>query len=128
PDRSLGLRLLFECLTQATFPKEAFARKQAQILSAIADAERQPEAKARQLYRKLTYGKHPYARPAMGLRETVVALTPEDCLAFYKQVFVPNNTVVAIVGDFDSKQVIEEATRLTENWKPSSPITKPQTA
>ncbi|HLN33285.1 MAG TPA: pitrilysin family protein [Gemmataceae bacterium] len=128
PDRSLGLRLLFECLTQATFPKEAFARKQAQILSAIADAERQPEAKARQLYRKLTYGKHPYARPAMGLRETVAALTPEDCLAFYKQVFVPNNTVVAIVGDFDSKQVIEEATRLTENWKPSSPITKPQTA
>jgi zinc protease len=32
-------------------------------------------------------------------------------------VFVPNNTTVAIVGDFDSKDVIEEVKKLTADWK-----------
>jgi zinc protease len=69
------------------------------------------------LYRELVYGKHPLGRPSMGKRKTVEPLTPEDCAAFYKRVFVPNNTILAIVGDFDSKQVIDEVTRLTADWK-----------
>jgi zinc protease len=125
PDRSLGLGVLFECLTQANFPQAAFAREKAQQLSAIADAERQPEAKGQMEYRRLAYGKHPYGRPSLGTRETVQALTPEDCRNFYRQVFVPNNIMVAIVGDFDSKQVLDEITRLTAEWK-QSPLPKPE--
>ncbi|HLJ95217.1 MAG TPA: pitrilysin family protein [Gemmataceae bacterium] len=125
PERSLGLGVLFECLSQATFPQDAFAREQAQQLSAIADAERRPDAKAQMEYRRLAYGKHPYGRPQLGRRDTVQALTPEDCRTFYRQVFVPNNTIVAIVGDFDSKQVIDEVTRLTAEWKRSE-LPKPE--
>jgi zinc protease len=123
PERSLGLSLLFECLSEARFPEDAFAREKAQQLSAIADAERRPEAKAQMVYRQLAYGKHPYGRPSLGRKETVEPLTPADCRAFYRQVFVPNNTIVAIVGDFDSKHVIEEVTRLTAGWK-SAPLPK----
>ena len=72
------------------------------------------------VYRRLAYGKHPLGRPTLGQRQTVEALTPDDCRHFYHQVFVPNNTMVAIVGDFDGKQVIDEVTRLTANWKQSS--------
>src|SRR5581483_5082294 len=100
--------------------------KQVALLSAIEDAERQPDYKARLLFRKLAYGSHPYGRPGMGRHETVAALTPADCLAFYRQAFVPSNTVVAIVGDFDSKQVIEEVTRLTADWKPGT-VSRPKT-
>jgi zinc protease len=123
-ERSLGLSVLFECLAQANFPQDAFARERAQQLSAIADAEHQPEAKAHMVYRRLAYGKHPYARSRLGRRETVQTLTPDDCRNFYHQVFVPNNTIVAVVGDFDSKQVIDEVTRLTANWK-KSPLPRP---
>src|SRR5262249_16228161 len=120
PERSLGLNVLFECLAQANFPQDAFARERAQQLSAIADAEHQPEAKAHMVYRRLAYGKHPYAWPQLGRRETVETLTPADSRNFYHPLFVPNNTMVAIVGDFDSKQVIDEVTRLTAGWKQSS--------
>jgi zinc protease len=125
PERELGLRVLFECLSQAIFPQEAFAREKAQQLSAIADAEHQPDAKAYMVYRRLAYGKHPLGRPMLGRRETVQALTPDDCRRFYHHVFVPNNTMVAIVGDFDSKQVIDEVTRLTAEWK-REPLPKPE--
>jgi zinc protease len=126
PDRSLGLGLLFECLSQANFHKAAFARKQAQLLTMIADADRQPDMKAQEVYRGLAYGKHPYGRPSMGRIKTVRALSPADCEAFYKKVFVPNNTTVAIVGDFNAQEVIQEVLQLTADWK-KVPLSRPET-
>jgi zinc protease len=125
PDRHLGLSLLFECLSEANFPKESFARERARLLSEIKEAERQPETKAQQTYTQLIYGRHPNGRPQLGRFEAVEKLTPEDCAAFYHRLFVPNNTVVGIVGDFDSKQLIDEVTRLSANWK-QAPVAKPE--
>jgi len=45
PHRHLGLELLFECLTQASFPKDAFARERAKLLSLIDESEQQPRNK-----------------------------------------------------------------------------------
>src|SRR5262249_9216325 len=61
--------------------------------------------------------KHPYGRPSNGTEKTVKPLTREDCVAFHRRVFVPNNTVLAVVGVFDSKEVIEEVKALTAGWK-----------
>jgi zinc protease len=126
PQRSLGLGLLFECLTQPTFPKDAFARKQLQQLSAIDEAETQPAHRARQGFMAAVYGKHPYGRPSLGTRQTVEKLTAADCATFHKKVFVPNNTIVALVGDFNSKDVIEEVKRLTADWQ-KAPLERPTT-
>jgi len=117
PDRSLGLGLLFECLTKPAFPKQAFAREQHRLLSEIDDAEQEPDTRAQLVYRALVYGKHPYGRPQLGYHETVAELTPADCRRFHQSLFVPNNTMVAVVGDFDAKEVIDEITRLTRDWK-----------
>jgi zinc protease len=117
PDRSLGIGLLLECLTQANFPADGFKREQAQLLSAIDDSDRQPDALARKIFRAMAYGKHPLGRPALGVAETVKKLTPADCQEFHRQMFLPNNTTIAFVGDFDTKQMVEEVTRLTAEWK-----------
>ncbi|HEY1861934.1 MAG TPA: pitrilysin family protein, partial [Gemmataceae bacterium] len=117
PQRSLGLGLLFECLKDANFPKDSFSREREKLLNEIDDAEQRPDMKASMTYRKLVYGKHPFGRPSFGTRATVEKLTPEDCAAFHKKIFVPNNTTVAIVGDFDSKEVIDEVKKLTADWK-----------
>jgi zinc protease len=133
PQRDLGLSLLFECLTQANFPKDAFAREKAKQLNEIDDAEQRPDLKAQTTYRKMVYGKHPLGRPALGTRASVEKLTADDCAAIYKKVFIPNNTIVAICGDFDTKEVIDEVTKLTADWKkgdakkPATPeVTKPE--
>src|SRR5262245_52245664 len=124
-NRSLGLELLFECLIRPSFPADAFNRQKEQQLSRIDDAEQQPDTKAQMIYREMVYGKHPLGRPGLGKRATVAGLTAADCVSFHKQMFVPNNTVVAIVGDFDRKQLIEEITRLTADWKPGE-LPKPE--
>jgi zinc protease len=126
PDRKLGLSLLIECLTQPSFPEDAFNRNRKGILVDIAEAQAQPDLRAANAFRAAVYGKHPLGRPRNGTRKTMSALTIADCAAFHKKVFVPNNATLAIVGDFDSKQIVEEVKRLTGHWK-KAPLQRPKT-
>jgi zinc protease len=117
PDRKLGLGLLLECLSQPSFPREAFARNKARLLAEVEEAETQPETRALRVFLKEVYGKHPLGRPSQGTPGTVRGLTRADCADFHSRVFVPNNTTLAVVGDFDAKEVVEEVRRLTAEWK-----------
>jgi len=125
PDRKLGLGVLFECLSQADFPKDPLERVRAQLLGGIADEETRPETRANSLYRKLAYSKHPFGRSLLSEKETIAKLTRDDCRAFHQKVFVPNNTIVAVVGDFDAKTVVEEIKELTKDWKKTD-LAKPE--
>jgi zinc protease len=115
-DTSLGLKLLFECLTKPAFPKDRLEAKREIILGEIAANESEPQKRAVQEFRKLIYGEHPYGRPSRGRRDVIEKLTREDCIAFHKQLFVPNNCTVAIVGDFNSEQIVKEIEALTADW------------
>jgi len=117
PDRKLGLGLLFECLAQANFPKDPLERVRAQVLGGIEDEEKQPDNRARALYRQLAYGKHPFGRSLLSEKDAIATLTRGDCQAFHDAVFVPNNTLVAVVGDFDSKTLAAEIVELTKGWE-----------
>jgi zinc protease len=44
-------------------------------------------------------------------------LKPRDLRSFHRKVFVPNNTVVAVVGDFDSDKLVEGIKKRTAGWK-----------
>jgi zinc protease len=117
PDRTLGLGLLLECLMHPTFPQEAFEREKARQLSEIEDDATRPEERGRQAYRSAVYGQHPYGRPLLGTIKSVTTLTSADCAAFHRRAFGPNNITLALVGDFDSKQILDEIKRRTADWK-----------
>jgi zinc protease len=122
PDRALGLDLLFDCLAHPSFPTDALERKREQTISELIDAEQRADTKGREVLRELIYGpNNPLGRPALGRRPIVEKLTADDCRVFHKPRYVPNNTVVALVGDFVTADVVPEITRLTQAWKPSPP-------
>jgi len=50
------------------------------------------------VYQNLMAG-HPYGRPVYGVPERLAALPTEDVERFYKRLFVPNNTVLSVVGN-----------------------------
>lgn len=120
--------MLIECLTKPNFPKEAFERKKQLQLSNIAELQTQPASRARREFMAQVYGKHPYGRPGLGTIKTVEKLERQDCVDFHKLLFVPNNMTLAVVGDFDSKEVIEEIEKLTADWKKTelSKVTTPK--
>lgn len=119
PDADLGLGLLFESVMRPAFPADAVERKRGQLLSAIDDAEAQPETRARLLFQKAVYGDHPYGRSSLGRKEVVAKLTAADLRAFHKATFAPDQAVAVVVGDIDTAKVVQAVEELTKDWKPN---------
>lgn len=115
-DTELGLDLLFDCLINPAFRDDDVESKREQLLSALAEEEKQPDQRALRAFRAAVYGQHPYARPN-ARSEVVKKLTPKDLKDFHQRVFGPNNTVVAVVGDFDTDKLVAGITKRTAAWK-----------
>jgi zinc protease len=117
-DRRIGLDLLLDCLKNPAFPAEALKRKVDQQLALIEDSERQPQTVAARLFQSVVYGKtHPLGRPPLGTTASVRKLSRDDCLAYHRAVFVPNNLILAVVGDFDAATIEAEVAALTKQWQ-----------
>lgn len=60
----------------------------------------------RRLY-SLAYTKHPYTRTTIGLEEVIQKCSLETFKTFYSERYVPNQMVMAIVGDFDAETMAQ---------------------
>ncbi|HET6573382.1 MAG TPA: pitrilysin family protein [Fimbriiglobus sp.] len=119
PDTDLGLSLLFDSLIHPSFPAKELERKRDQLLTEIAERERRPQTRARQLFNKLVYGDHPFGRPTAGKKEVVEKLTRDDLKAFHASAFSPDRAIVVVVGDFAAAEMAESVKKLTAGWKKS---------
>jgi zinc protease len=52
------------------------------------------------------FKKHPYRWPTIGWMKDIRAYTVDDCLAFYRTYYAPNNATLVIAGDVDEKDVV----------------------
>ncbi len=117
PDRSLGLGLMLECLTRPAFKRDSVRRLKEHLLSEIDDRRQQPPTRAQDEFLRMIYGDHPLGRPPLGTEESVDGLNTTACRDFHRKVFVPNNTVLVVVGDFETQTVVDEVKALTKDWK-----------
>jgi len=68
--------------------------------------ENKPGARLReQANQKLYPDAHPYARPIIGWRSELAALTREDALTFYKDHYAPDNAILVVAGDVNVDDV-----------------------
>jgi zinc protease len=54
-----------------------------------------------ELLYKEAFKEHAYGWPTIGWMEDILGFSPDDCVAFYKTYYAPNNAVVVAVGDVD---------------------------
>ncbi len=57
------------------------------------------------LYRE-AYREHAYGIPTIGWMEDIQSFTPEDCVAFYRTYYAPNNATLVLVGDVELASVL----------------------
>jgi zinc protease len=66
------------------------------------------EGIANEILYKTAFTKHPYHWPTIGWMVDIENFTPEDCVAFYKTYYAPNNATVVIAGDVKEQDVLEK--------------------
>ena len=115
-DLDLGVTLLADLLMHPVFPQEYVAKEIARTLSEIASAKDRPQVVAGWEFNELIYQDHPLHRPTHGYPHTVEQLTRQDLQAFHAKYFVPNNTILSIVGDFRVGEVLPMVEDAFGSW------------
>ncbi|HVG09441.1 MAG TPA: pitrilysin family protein [Thermoanaerobaculia bacterium] len=118
----LGLDLLSDVILRPSFPAEELERWRSQTLSGLQIEQTDPEYIADSAFERLVTGGHPYGLPA-GTPESVKGLTRDDLVAFHKRQYVPNDSILAIVGDVKAADAFAKAERFFGGWpKGAAPV------
>jgi zinc protease len=130
-DVDLGFALLSDILIHPAFPRQEFERVRSQILGEIASDNDDPGHVALKAFNQLVFHNHPYRWPINGTEETLSKVTVADVQSFYAREYIPNQVILAVVGDI----TVEQATTLVQthfgSWKkgivPPRTVKKPGT-
>jgi zinc protease len=105
-DRNIALELVADLLQNPIFPEEYIAKEKSRTLAEIASAKDRPQVVAGWAFNEIVYGTHPLHRPVHGYPETIEKISRDDLLSFHQRVFSPNNTLLAVVGDFRVSEML----------------------
>jgi zinc protease len=73
----------------------------------------------------IAFDQHPYQWPVIGWDHDLKRLTVEDCQAYYRQGYAPNNATVAIVGDFTREKALTWVEQYYGHLQPQTPLAAP---
>src|SRR6188768_4200331 len=68
--------------------------------------DNQPYGKSQERFNELVYDNFAYKHSVIGSMEDLNAATVDDVAAFFRTYYAPNNAVIAIVGDVDTKATL----------------------
>lgn len=110
PSRNLQetMELFSECLFEAEFPEVPYQSQREIILREIEMGKDEPNRILQKAFYRTAFRQHPIKYPTIGLVEEFKKITREDLIKYYQKFYVPNNAVLAIVGDIDIEETIED--------------------
>jgi len=128
-DTELGFELLADILLYPTFPEQEVKRVRSQILGEMQSEKDDPGLVATKAFHQLVFDGHPYRWPVNGTEETVPKITQADIQNFFSHEYLPNQTILAIVGDIPVEQARALVAKQFGSWKrgtpPSRTVAKP---
>lgn len=101
----VGVDVLGDAVMNAHFPEDEWEREKEVILREFAMGYDSPEREMSKLLWGTAYRVHPYRLPVIGYEEIFRTITREDLLAFFRRHYVPDNMIIAVVGDVDVHEV-----------------------
>jgi zinc protease len=113
-DEALGL--VADMVQNPAFSPAEIDLQKRQAVSSLQVANDDPDYIASVVFDRLVFGQHPYGRPGQGSVESIGRVTRDDLAAFHRQWFVPNNSLLAIVGDLEPAEAFAAAERAFGKW------------
>lgn len=120
-DQHLGFELLADVLLHPSFPDKEFRRVRSQILGEMQSEKDDPGTIAAKAFNQLIFDGHPYRWPVNGTEETLAKLTRKDIQQFYSREYLPNQTILTVVGDITADQAKALIAKHFGAWKQAPP-------
>lgn len=119
-DESVLLPIFKEVLTSPVFEKKEFEKEKELAIAGLVQEKERPQSIINKYFDSFIFGNNPYSNPVTGTIPAVKNITVNDLKTFYKTYYVAENTVIAVVGDFNLSEMKKTITDLFEGWKTQS--------
>jgi zinc protease len=116
-DIELGFDLLADILLHPAFADHELERVRSQILGEIQSEKDDPGQVAGKAFKQVVFPSHPYRWPITGTEETLPKIKRADVVQFYTREYVPNQTILTIVGDITVDQARAQLAKRFGAWK-----------
>jgi predicted Zn-dependent peptidase len=120
-----SLDLLADIVQRPTFAPAEIERVRTQVLTAIAQEQKNPSGMAARVLPVLLYGEtHPYATTASGNPAAVKAFTRDDLLRFQQTWLRPDNLEIFVVSNLPLAEVQQQLEQRFGTWAPPAGVAK----
>lgn len=110
----LALRLESDRMVNSRFDPNEVASERTVIISEREGNENEPLFRLGEVMQQTAFRIHPYHHEVIGDMADLRAITREDLYDHYNSFYVPNNAVMAVAGDFDTKTMLARIKELFE--------------
>jgi zinc protease len=117
-DSDVGLELLADVLRKPSFPQEEIEKQRRDTLLAIRRLDESWQHEVARMFRKHYYQQHPYHNDIIGTEQAIRKMSAADLQSFYRQMVMPNNSVMAIFGDIEPEKMVIKVKSLFGQWRP----------
>ncbi|NLM04752.1 MAG: insulinase family protein [Clostridiales bacterium] len=115
----LAIDLLSDMIFNSKFHPEDIEKEKGVICEEINMYEDSPEDLAYDLLYQSIFKTNSLGLPILGSIETVNKINREKIFEYMKEYYVPNNTVISVVGNFNDEDLLEVIKSRFSNWEKS---------
>ncbi len=74
---------------------------------------------ARRHFTEMLYGTHPYNHPPIGTTDGIRSITAGEIAQFHKRHYLPNNSILTVVGDIETADTLAAVEEVFGDWRPA---------
>ncbi|MDK2897778.1 MAG: hypothetical protein PWP04_1898 [Candidatus Atribacteria bacterium] len=101
------LHLFLEVLKTPALSEKEMEREKEFLINLLRSADDDPLKASLRRFKKAFYGNHPFALSSIGREEGLRGITQKQLIDWYRQIYVPNNMVISVVGGFPADRARE---------------------
>jgi len=117
-DIKTGIDILSDVLMNPIFDENEVEKERKAILADIDSLNDDWRSQSEIFFKKTFYTKSPYQFVPLGMKESISNLKRDDLINIYKKYCVPNNIILAVFGDIDTKTTKELIIEKFKEFKP----------
>ena len=102
----IALKLESDRMINSVYDPAEVASERTVIISEREGNENEPMFQLGEAVQKTAFGSHPYHYEIIGEMADLKTMQRDDLYNYYKKYYNPSNAVLAIAGDFDTKQML----------------------
>jgi predicted Zn-dependent peptidase len=102
----LALDVISDLVLRPTMMPDQIELEQGVVIEEINNVYDTPDDWIFEIMAEKVYGAHPLARPILGTRESVRAITQADLRAFMARHYVGGNVIISVAGDIEVEPVL----------------------